>query len=393
MVDSFGYSPNGAGTLTDEAGHSYPLSIKPNQESLAEPRNLSNKNKDGKPFTYTGFRLNGPALPPGTRTIIFKPGDGMPFKLATPVTLHLKTFREAALPQLKPQVGAVANVGGVKVGLPYAYFGRDRTWLEVIVDTTGFGKKFLDTGGNYYITNDIFLNDTSQPTPAVTPGPATGPGYATPSAPLNIAKSNLLDNKGQPLAALGSYPGGYGIRLGVNQTFDQNLVLKPLATDAKSVTLNIPSLNVGVNWYKPHYLLISDAAPRFTLPLAEIIRSGKVLPGGTISLPGFVVQIIGVQAVLNQAKGEVTLTIKHQTLPTGPAEKGSVSNASVSLVCDKCDPNTTSQTRNSTASSAIIEDSLTFKYDPVQTSLELDISNLGYTLNGPWQVTIPVSQP
>ena len=389
---SFSFSPNEAGTLTDEAGHSYPLSIKPDRDSLAESRNLNNKNKDGKPFTYTGFRLSGPALPPGTRTVIFTPGDGMPFKLATPVTLHLKTFQEAALPQLKPLTGAVANVGGVKVALPYAYFGRDHTWLEVIVDTTGFGKKFLDTGGNYYIPNDIILNDTSQHTPASTPGPATGPGYATPSAPLNIAKSSLLDDKGQPLAALGSYPGANGIRLAVNQTFDQNLVLKPLTADAKSITLNIPSLNVLVSWDELHYVRVSAAAPRFTLPLAEIIRSSKILPGGTISLPGFVVQIIGVQAVLNQVKGEVTLTIKHQTLTTGPTGQGSVSNASVSLVCGKCDPNTTSQTRNSTPNTAIIEDNLTFKYDPAQTSLELDLSGLGYTLNGPWLVTIPVSQ-
>lgn len=387
------YSPDNVGTLTDEAGHSYLLNLQPNPAGNLQPRNLGGKDSNGKPFVYEAFRLNGPALPAGTRTVVFTPSSGLPFKPTASITLHLKTFSEASLPKLTPLVKAVADIGGIKVELPYAYFGRDRTWLDVVVDATNLGQKILNEDGSYFIQSEITLNDNSQPSPASGPTSAIGPAYSTPAIPTNSNKNSLLDDKGRPLSLLQLNPNQTSFHLSTLQTFDNYLVLKPVATDAKSVTLNIPSLSVFVNWSELHYARISSQAPRFSLPLAQLIRSGKLMPGGTITLPGFVVRIIGVQAVVNQAKGEVTLIIKHQTVPDLTSGKGAATNASVSIVCVTCGPNNFSLSRDTLNDQQVIEDALTFKYDPAQTNIELGINNLIYILNGPWQVTIPVSQP
>jgi hypothetical protein len=367
------------GILSDEQGREYEL-------------RLNYTNGQGN-ADYT-ILLTGPSLPATARKVTFKPGPAMAFGLNDPVQLELQTVQEAKLPIATSFPNLVSEVKGIKIRVPYAYFGPDRTVLMLGLD------------GSNWKTEDPkeVLNFFSPLSYQPSPGRSIGSGQTL----------VIVDDKGQALEPLNDNTmGGVVSGSATNARYPETtLLLKPVAAGVKSLSIKVGQLDTslylnvpiggiyvnGSNEIQPTPTINNNQYSSLKVSLAELLKSGKEQPGGTLEAKGFKVQITGIKAELDNGQQSVNLTVKYLS-GTSPNAQGAVAQ-SFNFVCWGC-----GQIQSSRGGATMIgpvkdgeqdttplpqEVTLTFKYDANITDVNLVVSDIRFTIPGPWQITLPV---
>jgi hypothetical protein len=340
------------GTLKDENGHSYSLNV------------VNDMINDSDQV----WVVTGASLPAGVHKVSFIPATGTPFSFTAPLSLDLQTFKEANLPQATPFPNAISDVNGIKVRIPYAYFGSDRTVLAVNLDQTGYQANFKN--------GTVFLEPFSP----------------------NLS---ISDDKGQPLAKLGTkdelnfltpYPQA-----------DQILVLEPLRSGTKSLTVKLAEVEENMSFFPNKSDPAKANGPSLQIPLADLIKSGTPTKvDQTLDVQGLKVQVVSEQAILDPASQTVTVTIGYSQ---GSANSSSADTAIkfISFQCTTCQTylpgiglktvtlNGGDAPKLTTATlPAATESSVILKYDPTQTQLEFTLDALQFTQHGTWQINLAI---
>ncbi len=359
--------PGTFGTLSDEKGKTYDL-------------RAGGNSSDGKTQVW---EVTAPVLPASVRKVTLKFGPGFPVEFSDGLDLPLITFKEANLPLATPFPGGLVEVKGVKLRVPYAYFGPDRTILLVNLDPSERKKA---TGDNTFAVVPVMT----------LPGAVSKTGYDL----------SVVDDQGQKLEPL---PGNNIQASHYNPNGDSVLVLGPVKPGARKVTLSLDSLRANTHEeYKagPD----SDAAtpiaagPVYKVPLAELLKSRTSQPGISFELNGFKARMVSLQANLDSTGQNVELNLSYVADKAVPGPDGAVLQF-ISFVCPKCGTSTgnSSQGGSVVASSGAklgapgadpqpLSFTLRFKYDPAATEIELTAQNTQFTLPGAWQVTLAVPQ-
>jgi hypothetical protein len=340
------------GTLKDENGHSYNLNV------------VNSMINDSDQL----WVVTGASLPAGIHKVSFVPATGTPFSFTAPLTLDLQTFKEANLPQATPFPNAISDVNGIKVRIPYAYFGSDRTVLAVNLDQTGYQANFKN--------GTVFLEPFSP----------------------NLS---ISDDKGQPLARLGTkdelnfltpYPQG-----------DQILVLEPLRSGTKSLTVKLAEVEENMTFFPTKSEPAKANGPSLQIPLADLIKSGTPTKvDQTLDMQGLKVHVVSEQATLDTASQTVSVTIGYSQ---GSANNSPADTAIkfASFQCANCQTSLAGMglktvvlnggdapKLTTTTLPAATESSVIFKYDPSQTQLEFNLAALQFTQKGSWQINLAV---
>jgi len=328
------------GSLTDDSGHTYDF-IHGDWYGSSDSTKM-----------YQKVIWHTTTLPTTVRNLIFTAGPGLAIK-PTPVTLPIASFAEAKLPQVKANPNAFRDVQGVKVSVPYTYFGPDRTVLLL---------NFSNSGGNGYLMQGLGrfsygtnLNDSlsvlDDKNLVVNELPATGvqpPTGSMPAPPLNIAANG-----------------------------DMTLILEPLKPGTKSLHLKLSQLDVTLT---PAY---TSKMPSFDVPLVELLKTGASQSGPTVEVQGIKFQVVSEQVTLDATKKKVDLMLK-----IAP-KSGSIIKL-MSLDCPDCGAAGISGS-NPTPDGQPIEFHLNLNYDPTKTTITARIDKLEFGLAGPWQLDLPVS--
>jgi hypothetical protein len=220
---------------------------------------------------------------------------------------------------------------------------------------------------------------------------------------------SISDDKGQPLARLGAKDDWKFLTPYLQG--DQILVLEPLRSGTKSLTVKLDQVEENMAFLLNKGEPAKANGPSLQIPLADLIKSGKLTKvDQTLDIQGLKVQVVSEQATLDVASQTVSVTIGYS--PSFPNSSGSADTAIrfVSFLCANCQTYmlgpgiktmvlqggdvSTSGTVTLPAVPAENESSVNFKYDPTQTQLEFKLGSLQYTQKGTWQINLAVpAQP
>ena len=201
-------------TVKDETGHTYQLKVVQRFDTMPA---------DGQIAHHLIWQVQGSdmQLPSGTRQATFDSTQALLF--VPPVSLQasftLATFQAAKLPlasaiSFVPGRSALAN--GLKVSVPYAYFGPDRTLLAVHLESKDITNSTAKTYTVAYATNP------------------------QPSATITISFS---DDKNLPILPLpNAQPNPYYNPISMDGEGEEVImILNPLSPGTKNLTLTINS--------------------------------------------------------------------------------------------------------------------------------------------------------
>jgi hypothetical protein len=352
------------GTLTDEAGRVYNLTYAKGYSTVSSTNTLTQQVWQTTP------------LPATTRKVIFTPGAGLRFKV-TPISLDITSFKASGLPLVKAQPDVQTVVNGVKLAIPYAYFGADRTVLLFKVD---FG--LSETLRKALLPPGALLYNQSSP----------------PSLAVSDDRGKVLNQ--EELAGPRPEGGMPAIRtLTLEPNGDLVLVLEPVAAGVKQVQVTLEGLEQKFD-FTLDTLSQTSLIEGFKVPVADLLKSGVSQPGPTIKITdNIAVQIVDEQAKLDTAKKEVNLAVKFRfnaPLADGSSSKRGMSNI-LTLNCVSCKgiiglPPVVAPALTPGNGPMTYETRFIYPYDSQQDSVELAISNVYYVLPGPWQITLPVER-
>lgn len=306
------------------------------------------------------FPLSGPPLDANKRSITFSSGQLDGHVINKPVTLSLQSFDEAKLPQVKANPNAVANVNGLKLLVPFAYFGKNKTLLDIkLEDSTGedlFGQGKIQAGLNITPLSVTFTDNKNRAIAAL-------------SAP--IAPNELINNQ--------------------EPNSDHIVALQPLPADAKSLTIKIPSfslqLDYGLGTPNPQNTNRQNL-PNVTIPLDQNGQSGAV--AASLEMNGFKVQVISATAQLDYSKQNVVLTVRYQLQAVNSQAKVSYLEAvpafNGSMIAMANQRKKISQPSQNTV---IYEATVTLaKSSSLPSSVQMTLDSLYFAFDGPWQVQL-----
>ncbi len=341
------YNSNGGrvGSLLDENGHAYEL-------SRGEWETSGDVNR-----TYQSVIWHTAPIPASARRLTFRSGPGMSLKPA-PIILNLTGFDEAKLPQLKANPTAFSDLNGVKVSLPYAYFGPDRTVLLV---------NLRNTSGNGYIMQSL------------------GPPFSYGSASNDSLA--VLDDKNQMLNPLPQRTGGATpasgqptLPLNIETNGDLILLLEPVRPGTTKLHLKLARLGVTLT---PAY---TANMPNFAVPLAELLKTGASQTGPNLEIQGIKFQVVSEQAILDSNKKQLDLLIK--LAPTG---SGANIINNLTMSCMDCGAVGIIGSSRPPNDGQPFDFDFKLNYEPNRSSITAQIDKLSINLAGPWQLDIAVN--
>ncbi|HEX2910843.1 MAG TPA: hypothetical protein VH186_08555 [Chloroflexia bacterium] len=304
---------------------------------------------EGAPNTFIWTMEANPLLSTkGKFTFNFEAGSGI--SLEDPVKVNLVSYSEAGLahPVRLDAQGGQAN--GLWIKPLYAYFGQDRTIVSLDIKPDTFKDKEA-----YYLMP--YLMDAS-----------------------NL---KVTDDRGRVLQPF--YPGK------INSL--TNLVLKPVAADARSLKVELAGLQVGHNLNQPGTSLEKAPVTLLDIPVGELLQSGQPKAGKVVKTPGIgKVSIEDMSAVLDPSGQFVTLKL-HYRLSENLAYPPKLIPQLVGFSCARCGQNSA---QNPVTTLLLpdgrVEFSLTYKYDKAQSVAQLAVVNEQFLLPGPWQFEIGLNR-
>lgn len=317
------------------------------------------------------FVLGGPPLDINSRSITFLSGNLNGYQLKKPLTLPLQSFTEAKLPQVKANPNAVAAVNGIKLRVPYAYFGSDKTVLEVFLqDTT---------------QDDLFAQSKT--------------GVRAQVSTIGLV---VTDDKNRPLGQFNQIPNQGSFINSFEPSRASIVVLPPLPADAKSLKIKLPSieLQMDYNLYNSNNQISNNqTTPTITIPLAELLKGQPSIISGTIEMEGFKIQIISATAHLDYNKQNVVINMRYQIQKTDSTKNISglqsipafiyTSPINGQLRTIMIMANQRKDLSQPDPNSFLTEATVTIKNDQdLPTSLQLAFDGFAFGLNGPWQLQL-----
>lgn len=295
--------------------------------------------------------MQGPALPGGTRQVSFSSKSGLAFNLPGAISLRLQNFQEAGLPQALAWPALAAEAKGIKLRVPYAYLGPDRSVLAVEIVSSSLAGSAAE--------------------------------YTLDQAGLDVR-----DDLGQRLGPL-SIPTGQADWARFSDRPNGAVYnFQPVRPGAKSLNIRLDSLDV-----KAHTAGATQAGS-FVIPLGELLKSGSLEPGrgpgggqAEIDNGDFTLELVEQQATLDRASGKINLNLAIKYTPR-PGLQGAVIQG-LSYRCIGCGQSTDMMNRPE-AGRLVVRTQLTINYNLAlaQPSAEIKLGGFGanYNLPGPWQL-------
>jgi hypothetical protein len=284
-------------------------------------------------------------LPPDRRNLSLNFEPALGIVAASPIQLQLKTYTEAGLAHpvsLQPQTpGGQAN--GLWLVPQYAYFGPDRTILSLAFQPD----VFKDKEAYRLIPQLVSWNDLK-----------------------------VTDNKGRVLDPLDP-----------SQPFNPtSLVLGPVASDTKSLKIELAKMVVGRNLNQPTTSLENAPVTHLSVPVADLLKTGQTISGPVLQTPGIKklsIELMG--AKLDESGEYVTITVRYRATDSLAYPPALVAR-SVGFSCEKCgQENSQWPVSSRMLPDGAFEFTLTYKYDAAQTAANLKVDMEQFWLLGPWQ--------
>jgi hypothetical protein len=368
-------------TLTDEAGRVYEL-------QQTEGAAISKFRQSPPGARVVGWRLKGKPLAPGTRKVILRATDKLTFELPKPLEINLQTFDEAKLPVATPYPQPLGEYKGIKMSVPYAYFGSDRTILQLKLDGAGYT-------GTMPFTN---LE------PSVTVLTAT-----------QILKT--YDQNGKPLGLfdLTANERGAMQTQGISYLRNNQFIFegKPIAPDVRSVRFELEAIanrqSSGGSTPTP--------ASTLTVPVTDLLKGTAKPVTASLKPSGLPVEVLGVEVeVRDDPRGTAEKKIVISTIYQVKTDAASgLAATDVEVQCQNCGTNNMSVGRFNISSALEYfanpsqarsgptklsgkypPDAWLYyfqiRYEPTQAEMLLALHAGNYQLVGKWAVTLPVTR-